>query len=101
MCKIQNSTYREYSLYHSGKFEKRHLRLDSCMADLISELNKGRKETLACCCGHGKYHQTIVYKSSAKIREFFSGMEIPRKKRFYLRDRQGVYYIPEVENRNS
>jgi hypothetical protein len=101
MCKTKNSTYREYSLYCNGKFENRHLRLDSCMADLISELNKNRKETLACCCGHGKYNKTVVYKSSAKIHELFSGVIIPREKRFYLRDKKGVYYIPEIEKNNS
>jgi hypothetical protein len=100
MCKTKNSTYREYSLYCNGKFEKRHLRLDSCMADLISGMNKHRKETLACCCGHGKYQKTVVYKSSMKIYELFSGIRIPRKKRFYSRDRQGIYYIPEVERDN-
>ena len=98
MCNKRNSTYRKYLLYSDGKFRNKYLRLDSCMADLISKLNKQGKETLACCCGHEKHEKTIVYKNpEGKNIELFSGKEIPRQKRFYVRDKQGIYYIPEVE----
>ena len=30
--------------------------------------------------------------------DLVSGIKIPRKKRFYKRDRSGRYFIPEVEN---
>jgi len=52
---------------------------------------------LACCCGHGKYPMTIVYEIPKRAKfELFSGKVIPRKKRFYIKDKQGYYYIPET-----
>jgi hypothetical protein len=30
--------------------------------------------------------------------ELFSGKLIPRKRRYYLKDKEGLYYIPEVQN---
>jgi hypothetical protein len=98
MCDKRNSTYGEYSLYSNGKFKNKYLRLDSCMADLISKLNNQGKETLACCCGHEKYEKTVVCRFHGKNIELFSGIEIPRQKRFYIRDKEGIYHIPEVKN---
>jgi hypothetical protein len=55
-------------------------------------------ETLACCCGHGIYKKTIVARFPDKEPyEFFTKIKIPRKKKFYKRDSNGVFYIPEVE----
>lgn len=74
-------------------------RVDGCLANLIWYLNNHGCETLGCCCGHGKYNISIVYKSpNGKIWDLISGIEIKRKKRFYLKDKQGYYYIPEVVN---
>jgi len=55
-------------------------------------------QILACCCGHMRYPMTIVLKlgSDNTIFELFSGEVILRKKRFYKKDKQGYYYIPEV-----
>jgi len=57
-------------------------------------------ETLSCCCGHGKYPMTIVM-GHKKIKDLFpfdlfTGKAIPRKRRFYKRDSEGYYYIPET-----
>lgn len=52
--------------------------------------------TVACCCGHGKYPMSIVIRDNLGVYELFSGKEIPRKKKFYKRDGDGYYYIPEV-----
>ncbi|MDP4039850.1 MAG: hypothetical protein Q8P57_04710 [Candidatus Pacearchaeota archaeon] len=53
--------------------------------------------TYACCCGHGKYPMTIIVKNiKSEFVEIVSGKKIPRKKRFYLKDKQGYYYIPEL-----
>jgi hypothetical protein len=53
--------------------------------------------TCGCCCGHGIYPKTIVVRlKDGKIREHFTCVEIPRKRRFYLTDEKGYYYIPEV-----
>jgi hypothetical protein len=60
---------------------------------------KGTK-TLSSCCGHQKYPQTIVIEKDGKAVEFFSGVTIPRKKRFYRRDSEGRFFIPEVQLAN-
>ena len=77
-------------------------RIDPCMKNLISFINSrsGKSKVVACCCGHGKYPMSIVTirKDIAGIYEVVSGIRIPRKKRFYKRDKQGMYYIPEVKN---
>lgn len=80
-------------------------RIDPCMKDFIEWLgNKHR--TVACCCGHGKYPMTVIVKEIVKnglekdvlYLEIISGTTIPRTKRFYKKDKQGIYYIPEVVN---
>lgn len=89
-----------------GFFSKKELRdyklddwkfkVDDCMVNLIWILNNHGIKTLGCCCGHGKYKMTVVYESpNGKRWELFTGKEIPRKKRFYLKDKEGYYFIPE------
>ena len=53
---------------------------------------------LACCCGHNKYPMSVVYYIPAMKAKFelFSGKIISRKSRFYVKDKQGYYYIPET-----
>ncbi len=77
-----------------------NIRLDACLRHIIDLLNKGDSglETLASCCGHGKYPMTIVIKDAWRTWEVFSGIELERKKRFYVKDSEGFYYIPEVVN---
>ena len=92
MCNKRNSK--------TIKLGKRTFRVDGCMRDLIISLNNIGINTLACCCGHSKYQITIIYKhKDGKIYEFCSGIEIKRKTRFYLKDRKGFYFIPEVLNK--
>ncbi len=75
-------------------------RIDPCMKKEIEKLNKERFITLACCCGHRKYTKTIIVKSLLNEMPFeiFAQQYIPRKKKFYKKDKQGYYYIPEVSN---
>ena len=78
-------------------------RIDPCMKKIVEFANNSQyAETLACCCGHGKYPMTIVIKYDFKyddgIWEVLSNTKIPRKKKFYKKDKQGYYYIPEVVN---
>lgn len=75
-------------------------RIDPCMRPLIKYLRSLHVNTLACCCGHGKYPMTIVALCGfgQEPCEILSGVWIPRKKRFYKRDKEGIYYIPEVVN---
>jgi len=77
-------------------------RIDPCMKCFIDYFNSycaDRLTILACCCGHSKYPMSLVVKDkNNNIFEMFSGIEIPRPVRFYKRDKQGYYYIPEVQN---
>ena len=54
---------------------------------------------LACCCGHGIYPMTIIFDAGYGNWELMSDQGIPRKKRFYIKDKQGYYYIPETVNK--
>jgi len=67
-----------------------------CVVDYINENTPFK--TLGSCCGHKKYYPTIIvsHPLTEKRYEIFSGLEIPRKKKFYKRDKTGEYYIPEV-----
>lgn len=68
------------------------------MRNDIKMLNGMEIETFACCCGHGRYFPTVVVKYNGQPTEFYTGTKIPRKKRFYFKDKSGYFYIPEVEN---
>ena len=101
-------------------------RVDPCMKKEIEEFNKALKllkpyfekenelKIVACCCGHGKYPKTIVLKTrgnKGKVNypgyveisyfEHFSQVDIDRTKRFYKKDKQGYYYIPETLKENE
>ena len=91
MCNKRNSRQAEIT-------PKRFVRVDGCLPYLISNLNVLGIRTLACCCGHGRYPLTIVVKTELGNLELASGFAIHRKKRFYKKDKQGYYYIPEVLN---
>lgn len=75
-------------------------RIDKCLIPTIDRLNKSTNlKTLASCCGHGKYNPTIVVKDrKANIFEFYSRISLGPKKRnrYYKKDTDGFYYIPEV-----
>ncbi len=91
MCQKRNSTEIPYRNQH-GNFAK----VDDCIAKQITELNK---EALASCCGHGRYKKSIVvlYKDGITRMEYFTKKIILRKRRFYKKDKQGYYYIPEIK----
>ena len=72
-------------------------KIDDCMSNLITLLKiYSPYKTLACCCGHRKYPMTVVIKVGDDIIELMSNIIIPRKKRFYKKDKEGYYFIPEV-----
>ena len=74
-------------------------RIDKCLILIINHLNKSNLKTLASCCGHGKYNSTIVVKDKiGNIFEFYSRISLLSKKRnrYYKKDNDGYYYIPEV-----
>lgn len=76
-------------------------RIDPCMRSTISELQLKGIKTLGSCCGHGIYGPTIIMEENGKHIEYLSGIVIPRKRRFYKRDANGVYYVPEVVATNE
>lgn len=74
-------------------------RIDKCMRVFTSALYCS-ESVKATCCGHGVYPMTIVVEDDfGKMFDLISGVNIPRKRKFYKRDKNGMYYIPEVVNR--
>ncbi len=71
-------------------------RIDSCMRSKVGDLITRGHNTVACCCGHGKYPETIVCIGKNGAYELNTKIKIPRIKRFYRKDSEGFYYIPEV-----
>jgi len=73
-------------------------RLDPCMKSFIINLNEAGIDTFGCCCGHKKYPMTVICReiNSTTYYDLISGIIIPRKKKFYKKDKDGYYYIPEV-----
>ena len=78
-------------------------RIDPCLVEFINELRIDFGiETLASCCGHGKYNPTIIYKNAyGEIVEFYTKILLenePRKShKYYKKDKDGYYYIPELQ----
>lgn len=95
MCKLKK--------YHGTS----NTQIDKCLRFLIENL-KGYIgddiEIVGCCCGHSKYPMTLIMKhynlhispDSFTIIDWCSNKEIKRTQKFYKRDEQGFYYIPEV-----
>jgi len=76
--------------------------IDPCMRERIDHIKNSdfSFRTLSCCCGHGRYPETIVIQhKGGRILEGYSRKTIPRKRRFYRRDNDGFYYIPEVSSK--
>ena len=91
MCKFVNNT--------------KHSRIDKCMKIYIDFINKtSLAKTIMCCCGHGKYKMSLIVKlkyypyKDKPFMEVFSGVFLPKKRCYYKKDKQGYYYIPEVQN---
>ena len=79
-------------------------RIDPCMRSLCRFIDDStRYKVLMCCCGHGKYPMSIIVKDINYNSQFdiISEVMLNDKKRFYKRDKQGYYYIPEVIKRKS
>ena len=80
-------------------------RIDICMVNLVNFINKTTKltgfRTVSSCCGHGKYPPSLLVKHTSYqpedfALEIFSRKIVKRKKKFYKKDKQGYYYIPET-----
>lgn len=85
------------TLYCNCKKKGNPRRMDGCMRRFINQVTL-EKDILASCCGHGKYPASIVVRGlMGEPVEVFSNITIRRKVRFYKKDKQGYYYIPEVQ----
>ncbi len=80
------------------KFRTSKPTIDKCMIPLLAVLKAYTPyKVIACCCGHKKYPMTIVYENGkGNIWELISDIKMTRTKRFYRRDAEGYYYIPET-----
>lgn len=74
------------------------VRVDSCLRHGIETIYRNGLETVACCCGHGRYPITIICRDRLGDRyfELFSGRVIRRTRNFYVMDSDGFYYVPET-----
>ena len=80
------------------KLKSGDTRIDPCMRNVVKILGNFNMIIKACCCGHKKHPMSIVVSSLGGHYELFSGVYIPRRKRFYKRDKKGYYFIPEVKS---
>ena len=81
------------------RYKSSNVRIDKCMVNIVKNINWycSTLYVVGCCCGHKKYPMTIVVRRPGGTHfDFVSDKEIPRKRNFYKRDKQGYYYIPEV-----
>lgn len=102
MCKKRST--RRVNINPSGE-KPNFVRLDACLINIVKFINTHPSiKTLASCCGHGRYDMSIVIKHKTGldgkyrwlIKDLISGADITRKKRFYIKDKKGFYYIPEA-----
>jgi hypothetical protein len=72
--------------------------IDPCLKNLIGYLNGQGIETVACCCGHGIYPMSIIVrtKEPGVTMDACSGAMFRDRKKYYRRDADGVYFIPET-----
>jgi hypothetical protein len=94
MCQSRNSTKVKLK---NGKI----VRVDMCIAPLIEQLNDHGIKTLSCCCGHDRYEPTVIVvdkitKKPMLYSDSKMNLIINRKKRFYVKDAEGYYFIPET-----
>ena len=72
--------------------------IDPCMKKQVEKFKNMGFNVVACCCGHNKYNKTIIIKDQlGNVYDSVSKKSVLRKKKFYKKDKQGVYFIPEVE----
>lgn len=97
MCNSRNSTRTPFQKGRETEWKK----VDRCLSNLLCFINGNTSfRTLGSCCGHGKYDMSIVCRTPFGFNiDICSGEIIPRKKRFYVKDEEGYYYIPETQKK--
>ena len=96
MCQKRSSV--EGSVFIKETKRMKTIRVDECIRHLPNSLSFHGYNVVSSCCGHGKYPLTIICRTNKgnKYFELISGVDIPRMRRFYKKDKEGFYYIPEV-----
>lgn len=101
MCKKRSSVKGIVTIHGVAKW----IRIDPCIKHLPLSLSMHGFEPVACCCGHGRYPMTVICKVHDKNRYFdlISGKDVKRKEGggWYLKDKDGYYFIPEVIDKNG
>lgn len=96
MCQQRSSVYASVIIDGAPK----QIRVDRCIRHLPFILSIRGFNVVACCCGHGKYPLSIICRHSVEHKmvyyDLISKTDIPRSKKFYVRDANGYYFIPEV-----
>ena len=94
MCKKRNSEKCYLDRRHN---KTKCIRVDPGLVHILEMLYRNGILTCGSCSGHGIYSMTIVleYYNGEHV-ELFSNIKIPRKKRFYKKNKEGFYFIPEV-----
>lgn len=79
--------------------------IDACMVEVIKKLRENGTMTIACCCGHGKYPRTVIYRAmGGNAIEYYTSTILlnkdgsPKKRNFYKLDSEGFYYLPKVSD---
>lgn len=81
----------------------RKIRIDEGILDMVQLLNNNNSGliTLASCSGHLIHKPSIIVRHKndpeGRVFDYFTRIEVPRKRRFYRKDEHGLYYIPELE----
>ena len=71
--------------------------VDYCLVKTLEVLENRGLITVSSCCGHGIYPKTILIKlKNGTVYDYFTNIIIPRKARFYKKDKKGFYFIPET-----
>jgi len=71
---------------------------------LVNQINKSPDyKVILCCCGHEKYPPSIIVRNKRnrfKVFELFTKIELGYRKgkRYYKKDKEGYYFIPEIIN---
>lgn len=75
-------------------------KIDPCLVNLIAFLNQQNIKTISCCCGHAKHPMSIIVQTKVKgiTRDICNDIYFDNKKKFYKKDKQGYYFIPEIKN---
>ena len=79
-------------------------RIDPCMIWQIQLIKLLDLKPLLSCCGHQKYPPSVVVLNprSHLVYEFLSGVHLSHGIRspykYYVRDPQGYYYLPECQH---